>query len=295
MVLAFAQFAIPDATKSEVFALEGLYNSITISVPPGAWPAGLTTGPNAAVFTPPGERRKGMNVFSVGPYVSFGPTGVNFTTGIIITCPFNLTGIDEGNLEIRVHKYHTSSKTYSPLPYPVRLSHRRGDPVNRERGSVEATVTVFDPPYIALATRISGVTPILQTDEIAITRYNSNQTLDVGSKEKTLPLIILVSAFVAGIATVVCCGGFYIAYRTGCFARKTHTKPLEEDGKKTKNLKRESKANKNEKLIADGSTVEADIILMDSINGEAEAVETTNDEKTPAANLREKTTVEVAI
>jgi hypothetical protein len=55
---------------------------------------------------------------------------------------FSLTGIDEGNLEIRVHRLSSVSKKYCPLPYPVRLPGRRRNPaVDKQRGSVEALVS----------------------------------------------------------------------------------------------------------------------------------------------------------
>jgi hypothetical protein len=322
-VLAHMIFPVPDPNKMSVFSLEG-YSSISISVPPGAWPTELTTGPSAAVFTPPPNFRRSTSQFVVGPYVSFGPSGVNFSAPIVISCAFNLTGIDEGNLEIRVHRYDTVSKKYYPLPYPVRLPGRRNPAVDKQRGSVEALVSIFDPPYVALATRMPIVAAPPPAKAVIIAINDSKRPDE--EPEKKVDIWLYVAGGVSGIMFFACLA-FVFMYRS---LRKKMTEPLLEDSnskakgktkdkdpekqpedpekngkdpeKKRKDL--DADAVQTRKIEVNDSTVKADLIVLGK-NGEAEEVEllakpvtaqkVKDTDKTPAAKLREQSTVEVAI
>ena len=311
-VLAFALFDVPDPTKSQVFAMEGLYSSVSISVPPGAWPPELTTGPSAAVFTPPEDRRRSASQSVLGAFVSFGPPGVNFTAPIVISCPFNLTGIDEGNLEIRVHKYDTALKTFHPLPYPVRLSGRRNSAVDKERGAVEATVSSFDPPYVALANRIPVAPAPPPADVVIVARDNSAPPADEEPETK-VSLWFLVLGFAIGGGLVLCCGSVYIIYHLKLCTKTEKTEPLLEEANSKANTEKNRKnpdedaVQVNKIEVEEDTTVQADLIVIGK-NGEVETVEpaeqvepaepadAANDtEMTPAAKLRDKSTVEVAI
>jgi hypothetical protein len=321
-VLAHMIFPVPDPNKMSVFSLEG-YSSITISVPPGAWPTELTTGPSAAVFTPPPNFRRSTSQFVVGPYVSFGPSGVNFSAPIGISCAFNLTGVDEGNLEIRVHRYDTVSKKYYPLPYPVRLPGRRNPAVDKQRGSVEALVPIFDPPYVALATRMPIVAAPPPAKAVIIAINDSKRPDE--EPEKKVDIWLYVAGGVSGIMFFACLA-FVFMYRS---LRKKMTEPLledsnskakgktkdknpekqpedpEKDGKDPEKKRKDLDADavQTRKIEVNDSTVKADLIVLGK-NGEAEAVELAkpvkaqkvkDTDKTPAAKLREQSTVEVAI
>jgi len=309
MVLAFAQFLAPNAqaTSSTVFALEGLYSAVSISVPPGAWPLDLATGPSAAVFTPPDGRRRSSKII-VGPYVVFAPSNVSFAAPITIACPFNLTGMDEGNLEIRVHKYHAGSQTYTPLPYPVRSSGRRQNRpvVDKERGSVEAVVTIFEPPYVAVATIIPPAPPPAEVTEAVMTRiFNANATA-VEEDQDAIDPLFLALGLVGGVVLACCFGGFFV--NKGLWKKKVGPiltpEELEEKAEKAAKRKANKKEEKEVLLEKDNAdtgkkknkmepedtvveTVEADLVVVALAGEVIEPAEPTK----PAAKLRKKTVV----
>jgi len=115
-------FPVPSRTEPASFAMFGKYSAVTLDLPAGAWPAGMTEGPSITIFEIPSSRRAGT-VAGVG--VNFGPDGTQFSSPVTIACPVN-ANFDLGNRLLKVYRYNPASgsnpPTWTPdggLPFPA--------------------------------------------------------------------------------------------------------------------------------------------------------------------------------
>jgi hypothetical protein len=293
-VLSYVKFPPPptfvpkkrSSDEPAVFSLPGLYSMISIQVPPGAWPPNLAAGPSATVFIPSGVSR-GMRSDQriVGPFVSFGPIGVNFSQAITITAAVNLTGIDEGNLEIRVHTYDAGSQTFTPLPYPLGESFyvkRRQGSVknNRERTSVPADVKIFDAAYVAIASKIPA--PVTPAPPVLKKPANDSRTSLNNDEEESVNIMFVILVLAGSFGVTCLLAGTYVAryYSVGfsCCKKKapSEKKAPSDDQEKdaTKNVKADKSAENNtpkplEPVETVTMTVAADLVIIDT-NGDQE-------------------------
>jgi len=283
-VLSYVKFPPPPVPRKRssdepaVFSLPGLYSMISIQVPPGAWPPNLAAGPSAAVFIPSGVSR-GMRSDQriVGPFVSFGPIGVNFSQAITITAAVNLTGIDEGNLEIRVHTYDAKSQTFTPLPYPLGESFyvkRRQGSVknNRERTSVPADVKIFDAAYVAIASKIPA--PATPAPPVLKKPVNDSRT-SLNTDEEQSVNIVFVILVLAGSFGVTCllagtCLARYYSVVFSCCKKKAPSEKKapsddqEKDATKNANADKSAQENNTPKPLEPVETVTADLVIIDT-------------------------------
>ena len=296
-VLAFTRFARPDpnALANVVFEMTGAFSAISISIPPGAWPPDLAEGPSAAVFTPPARRRRAeARLLVIGPYVSFGPAGANFSIPLTISCPFNLSGVDEGNLEIRIHRYDSSAGTYTPLPYPTATT-ENPSPVDKVSGSVRGIVSIFEPPYVACATNLPP-TSTPAPPEAPPPPPEAINASQAPEEEKAASFLAIIMGFVGG-AVVGCSGFVYVLFRA-LTSRKVKSAGEEEPEKEAKKEKATATeggkgqkaaevSGKKKDKMEPGDTVvenvEADLVVVGS---ETEVLSAKGN--TPAADLRGK-------
>jgi len=215
-IMAHVTFPIPSGPDDAMLSLTRY--SITVSVPSGAWPAGVTAVPSITVFDFPSRRRGGTGALVAGPAVSFGPVGVRFSKPVIITLPFDNFNQDFANMDIVGCRYNMTGKYWILQDYPTTVA----NPVDRRLGTVQILVREFLPPYAASAVPI--VIPVRPTPPPII--VPSPPPPRVVPPEEESNIAFLIGVCLGTFVGVLLCAGLYLSifrtsYLQSKFGRKT--------------------------------------------------------------------------
>eukprot|EP00293_Proteomonas_sulcata_P003467 CAMPEP_0184322386 /NCGR_PEP_ID=MMETSP1049-20130417/124218_1 /TAXON_ID=77928 /ORGANISM="Proteomonas sulcata, Strain CCMP704" /LENGTH=616 /DNA_ID=CAMNT_0026643505 /DNA_START=354 /DNA_END=2204 /DNA_ORIENTATION=+ len=203
-VLASVTFPVPNPNDFAEFTLTGEYASISIVIPPGAWPPDLNVGPSITVFSfPETTSRRRLSIVGgrvAGPALNLGPAGTVMARPVTVSLQI-FANQDYANFDIQGSRFNSTNNTWILQPYPEFDS----QPVDMQARTVKMGLSVFEPPYAAYAVPIVAPTPVP-------TVAPTNASTPVPEEEDDQPWLLYLAAGLGTVTGLMCCLCVYMFF-----------------------------------------------------------------------------------